>query len=93
MRLACLDLQHLAPSLGSRSGQGRAAIPTAAIDPIRTSDNLLGGMVEAQVGKPTPMRQGFPTPAAVNPLMTKQESLQLLPGLGQGAGGCGARPH
>jgi hypothetical protein len=50
-------------------------------------------MVEAQVGKPTPMRQGFPTPAAVNPLMTKQESLRLLPGLGQGAGGCGARPH
>jgi hypothetical protein len=70
----------------------RAGLTTLP-DPIRTSDNLLGGMVEAQVGKPTPMRQGFPTPAAVNPLMTKQESLQLLPGLGQGAGGCGARPH
>ena len=49
-------------------------------------------MVEAQVGEPAPMRPG-PSAAGINPLMTEQESLQLLPRLGQGTGGGGARSH
>ena len=42
MCLACLDLQHPASGLGSRSGQRRAAIPTAAFDPKATCTSEAG---------------------------------------------------
>ena len=59
---------------------------------IVLQDDLLGGMIEAQVGQPTPMRPG-PSTARMNPPMTEQEGLQLLPRLGQGTGSGGARSH
>src|SRR3546814_4077174 len=67
-RDALLDLAHEARDPRRRVLDGADVI---------LKDDLLGGMVEAQVGKPAPMRPG-PGSAGRDPPMTQQERLQLL---------------
>jgi hypothetical protein len=78
-----LDLAHEArnPRRGVRDGAD-----------VVLQDDLLGGMVEAQVGEPTPVGLG-PITAGMNPPMAEQKRLQSLTPNGQGMGGCSARSH